>query len=108
MSRAFRSLIERQIAKARASGQLDGLEGAGKPLPKRDPTADGVLETGYRIMAENGVLPEEFELRKRLDAARQAYASEPDETKRKTLMSDIAELEMRFNIAADARRRFIR
>jgi len=31
--RSFRNLIERQIKKAEAEGQLTGLGGEGKPLP---------------------------------------------------------------------------
>ena len=59
-------LAERQIQKARLKGQLQGLQGEGKPLPDRPGDAfispgDAV---GFRIMAEAGVLPEEITLKK--------------------------------------------
>lgn len=107
MLRGLRTLIENQIAKARAEGKLQGLEGEGKPLPPRDATVDAGLEAGYKIMAEAGVIPEEFKLKKELDAARKLYAGAKSEEERKALMSRIADLEMRYNIAADARRKFM-
>ncbi|WP_170416611.1 DUF1992 domain-containing protein [Ruegeria atlantica] len=103
-------LIERQIKKAQAEGQFDGLEGEGRPLPDRssEAQADPALAAGHRIMAQAGVLPEEFSIKKELDAARKAYASQTDPDERKATMAKIAELEMRYNMARDARRAFMR
>ncbi len=103
-------LVERQIRKAQAEGQLEGLEGEGKPLPDRssDAQTDPALAAGNRIMAQTGVLPEEFDIRKQLDAARKAYAALTDPQDRKAAMAKIAELEMRYNMARDARRAFLR
>lgn len=110
MSRAFRNLIERQIRKAEAEGKLSNLEGEGKPLPDRpgDALIDPGLAAGHRIMAEAGVLPEEFKLKKELDAARAAYAKLTDPDEKKSAMKRIADLELRYHIAQDARRRFMR
>lgn len=108
MLRGLRNLIENQIAKARAEGKLQGLEGEGKPLPPRDPSVDAGLEAGYKIMADAGVVPEEFKLKKELDATRKLYADAKSEEERKALMRQIADLEMRYNIAADARRKFMK
>lgn len=69
---------------------------------------DPALAAGQRIMAEAGVLPEEFSLKKRLDAARQTYASLVNPEDRKAAMQDIADLEMRYNLARDARKAFLR
>lgn len=103
-------LIERQIKKAQAEGQLQDLEGEGKPLPDRSGEAqsDPAIAAGHRIMAQAGVLPEEFEIRKKLDAARKEYTELTDPDVRKTAMARIAELEMRYNMARDARRAFMR
>ena len=110
MTRSFRSLIERQIRKAQAEGQLQGLEGEGKPLPDRsgEATGDAVMAAGHRIMAQAGVLPEEFTLKKQLDAARAEYATLTEPAARKSKMAEIAELEMRYNMSRDARRAFLR
>ena len=60
-------LAERQILKAQAEGQLDGLRGEGEPLSlSADP--DIAQSVGYRIMAEAGALPEEVRLRKAVEA----------------------------------------
>ncbi len=103
-------LVERQIKKAQAEGQLEGLEGEGQPLPDRSSEAqtDPAVATGHRIMAQAGVLPEEFSIKKELDAARKTYASQSDADERKVTMAKIAELEMRYNMARDARRAFMR
>ncbi|MEM8729506.1 MAG: DUF1992 domain-containing protein [Pseudomonadota bacterium] len=110
MSRSFRSMIERQIRKAQADGAFDDLEGAGKPLPDRsaDTLADPGLAVGLRMMAEAGVTPEEFALKAELSAARHDYQAATDPVTQKTAMARIAELEMRYNMARDARRAFFR
>ncbi|WP_170572799.1 DUF1992 domain-containing protein [Ruegeria atlantica] len=103
-------LIERQIKKAQAEGQLQDLEGQGHPLPDRSSEAqcDPAITVGHRIMAQAGALPEEFEIKKALDAARSTYAGLTDPDERKAVMSKIADLEMRYNMARDARRAFMR
>ncbi|EDZ48320.1 conserved hypothetical protein [Rhodobacterales bacterium Y4I] len=110
MIRAFRNLIERQLAKAQAEGQLQGLKGEGKPLPDRSGEAhlDAGLAAGLRIMAEAGVVPEEFRLQADLDAARKEYAALTDPQARRAAMARISDLEMRRNMARDARKSFFR
>lgn len=103
-------LVERQIKKAQAEGQLERLEGEGHPLPDRSSEAqtDPAIAAGHRIMAQAGVLPEEFNIKKELDAIRRTYPSLTDPEDRKAAMARIAELEMRYNMARDARRAFMR
>jgi len=110
MSRKFRELTERQIQKALAEGKLSKLDGEGKPLPRRpgDALVDPALAAGHRIMAEAGVVPEEFRLKKELDAARAAYAELTEPEERKSAMKRIADLELRYHTAQEARRRFMR
>lgn len=103
-------LAERQIQKARAKGQLQGLAGEGKPLPDRPEQAfvnpgDAV---GFRIMAEAGVLPEEIILKKQVLAQRAVLAALTDPEERKAAMAELARLEMRKAIAEEARRKFLR
>lgn len=110
MLRAFRQLIERQIRKAEAEGQLSGLAGEGKPLPDRpgDALVDPADAVGYRIMAEAGALPEEITLKAELAEAQRAYAEASDEGEKRELMERIAELDMRHAIAREARKSFMR
>lgn len=107
--RSLRSLVERQITKAQASGILNGLKGSGKPLPDRRVEARGEasISAGMRIMAEAGVLPEEFRLKKELEAARHTYSKYSTDAERKAAMKQLADLEMRYGIARDARRKFM-
>lgn len=107
--RNLRTLAERQITKAQTSGKLSGLEGEGKPLPER-PVETGqaaALAAGMRIMADAGVVPEEFTLKKQLEAMRQAYTQCGSEAARKALMARIADLELRYGIAREARKKFM-
>ena len=110
MSRSLTRLIENQIAKAIAEGQLTGLDGEGKPLPDRSGEATGGATTAIamRIMAEAGAVPEEFKWKKALDAARATYAEAGSEAERRAAMALIAELELRYNIAVEARRAFLK
>ena len=63
---------------------------------------------GHRIMAQAGVVPPEFELKKQLDAARQAYSTLTDVQDKKDAMTRIADLELPYSLARDARRAFMR
>jgi hypothetical protein len=104
-------LAERQIQKARLKGQLQGLEGEGKPLPDRPGDAfvsAPATRSGFRIMAEAGVLPEEITLKKQAAAQRAHLATLTDEAERKAAMAELARLEMRQAIAEEARRKFLR
>jgi hypothetical protein len=109
MSRNFRQLIEQQIRAAEAKGELSGLSGEGKPLPKRPEEAmvDTATLVGHRIMAEAGALPEEIKLKEALRLARVAYQGLTDPEEKHAAMQAIADLEMRYNIAADARKKFL-
>lgn len=102
----WRELIERQILKARAEGQLDDLEGAGKPLPTQ--TGDAAEAAGFRMMAEAGVVPREIELRKALEAQRRKLADTSAPDARKAEMSKLADLELRLALETEARRKFLK
>lgn len=103
-------LAERQIQKARLKGQLQGLEGEGKPLPDRpgDAFVSSGDAVGFRIMAQAGVLPEEITLKKQAAAQRAHLATLTDAAARKEAMARLAQIEMRQAIAEDSRRKFLR
>ncbi|MDU8943828.1 DnaJ family domain-containing protein [Ovoidimarina sediminis] len=110
MSRGLRSQIERQIQKAIAEGQLSGPSGEGKPLPDRSGEAftDMATRVATRIMAEGGAAPEEFKLKEALLAARRSYDATAPEAERRLAQALIAELELRYNMAVEARRAFMK
>jgi hypothetical protein len=103
-------LAERQIQKARLKGELQNLEGEGKPLPDRpgDAFVSAGDAAGFRIMAQAGVLPEEITLKKQVLAQRAQLATLTDEAERKAAMAELARLEMLQAIAEESRRRFLR
>lgn len=103
-------LAERRMKAAVAKGELQHLQGEGKPLPDR--TGDAFISAGdavgFRIMAEAGVLPEEINLKKRAQAQREKLAGLTDEAERKAAMAELARLEMLQAIAEEARRKFLK
>jgi Domain of unknown function (DUF1992) len=103
-------LAERQIQKARLKGELQGLEGEGKPLPERpgDAFVSAGDAAGFRIMAQAGVLPEEITLKKQAAAQRAHLATLTDAAERKAAMAELARLEMLQAIAEESRRKFLR
>lgn len=107
MLRAFRQMVERQISKTRAEGGLQGLAGEGKPLPDRSAHEDAGQSAGLRMMAEAGVVPEEFPLKQALADARATYTQLSNPAEKRAQSAVIADLELRYNIAREARRRFL-
>lgn len=103
-------ISEQRILAARAKGQLSGLAGEGKPLPDR--TAEAFVSAGeavgFRLMAEAGVLPQEITLQKAADAQRAILAKLVDPDARKRAAAKLAEIEMRREMAIEARRRFMK
>lgn len=109
MVKSWHRLTEQQIRKAEAEGKLKGLAGEGKPLPERpgDALIDAGDAVGHRIMAEAGALPEEIKLKAKLDAARRAWGEATDPEEKKRRMAEIADLELRYAIAREARLKFL-
>lgn len=109
MPQTFDRLVERQIQKALAEGKLQNLDGEGKPLPDRSGEAftDMATAVAVRIMAQAGAMPEEFKIKKLLDAAKQSYRDAEGEDAKRVAMALIADLQQRYNMAVEARRRFM-
>ncbi|SDD31665.1 protein of unknown function [Paracoccus isoporae] len=99
----FERIAQRRIDEAEARGELRGLAGEGRPLDRARlrEKSDDVM---HRIMADTGFLPEEFRLRKEVEAKRAVLEQIEDEAERDALRRHIALLELRANIATDARR----
>jgi len=109
MIRSWQRLTEQQIRKAELEGKLKGLAGEGKPLPERpgDAFIDPGDAVGHRIMAEAGALPEEIKLKAALDTARRVWSAETDPAEKKKKMARIADLELKYSIAREARMKFL-
>lgn len=96
-------IAEEQIKQAQRRGELDNLEGAGKPLAVRD-TGNGLQSIGYKIMAGAGAVPEEVKLRKEVEAQRAVLQALTDPQERKAAMAKLADIQMRLAIQEEARR----
>jgi hypothetical protein len=101
----FSDMAERQILKAQAEGQFENLKGAGKPLDL-DAGGGSSDAVGFRIMAEAGALPREIELRKAVEAQTAKLRATTGEEERRRETRTLAELQLRLDIEAEARRRF--
>ena len=99
----FERIAQRRVDEAEAKGELRGLAGEGKPLDRARlrERAEDVL---HRMMSDGGFVPEEFRIRKDVEAKRAALDQIEDPKERKALQRHIALLELRANIATDARR----
>ncbi|SLN50247.1 J-domain-containing protein [Roseisalinus antarcticus] len=107
MSFFLARIAERLIECARDEGRLSNLKGEHRPLdlPSGNPHVDVMTEVGHRVMAENGAIPPEVVMRKSLAEARDALKSAIGEAERRTARSRVADLELRCNMAAEARMR---
>jgi hypothetical protein len=102
-------LAERRMQAARLKGDLQGLDGEGKPLPDRpgDAFVSAGDAVGFRIMAEAGVLPEEIVLKKQVIAQTALLATLTDESERRTAMAELGRLQMLQAMAEESRRKFL-
>lgn len=100
----FSTLAERQIQKAKMEGQLENLEGEGKPLPNRP--GEDAQAVGFRIMAEAGAVPREIQLRKEIDAQRLVVQASVGTSDYRTQIKKLSDLELRHSIEKEARIRF--
>lgn len=98
-------LAERRMLAALAEGKLSHLEGEGRPLPAHPEEAyvDPGEAVGFRIMHEAGFVPQELELGRKLAAARTALVAARDPDERRWRMGEVADLEMRRNMARETR-----
>ena len=88
--RFFERLAEERIEAAMEDGAFDNLPGAGKPFTWRP--GDPVVPKSLR---ESGYTPPIVVLNRRLEDLRTRLAAESDRTRRRALLSEIAETEMR-------------
>ncbi len=86
----FERLARERIERAMEDGQFDDLPGAGRPLDLR-PDEPAVPKS----LRESGYTPPVVILIRRLEDLRRRLADERDRTKRRLLLAEIAETDMR-------------
>jgi hypothetical protein len=105
----LRRVAEARAAQAQRAGELDGLPGKGKPLPP-DPyaTVPASMRAAVRVLSNAECPPEEVELRREMDRARQALEAASDGDARREAMRQFVDAELRYNLAIDRYRRISR
>lgn len=103
-------LAEKRMQAAVAKGELQGLEGAGKPLAENPlPHFVSPLDAaGFRMMAEAGVIPEEIRVQKECEVQRRLIAGLTDPAAIRAAEKTLADLETQRGMAIEARRKFMR
>jgi hypothetical protein len=86
----FERLARERIERAMEEGQFDALPGAGRPLDLR-PGESAVPKS----LRESGYTPPVVILIRRLEDLRARLAEERDRTRRRLLLAEIAETDMR-------------
>lgn len=102
----IKNLAEHRIAAAQRAGELDDLAGSGEPLPPD--TYSGVtpgMQAAATILSNSGYVPEEVELLREMNEAREALATATTEEERTERMRSFRDAELRYNLALDRHRR---
>jgi len=88
-----------------ARGEFDNLPGKGKPIDLTDYfNTPEDFRLAYSIMKNAGVLPEEVEILKEIEALNNELEACTDAGQRKQLRKKIEERKMRFSLLMEGRR----
>ncbi|SIT10685.1 protein of unknown function [Roseivivax lentus] len=103
----FPRIAEQRMQEAAEDGLFDNLKGAGQPIPdlQSHDGLDAATRAGFRIMSEAGAVPFEVSLKRALNDARAALRDCRDAEARPSLMRKLADLEMRYAMTMEQRRR---
>ena len=98
----FEKLVEQRIREAQAAGEFEGLEGAGRPvnLDAYFATPEE-LRAGYAVLKSAGVVPEEVQLLREIEALRVSRAASTDAAERARLGRDLAELSLKYRLLVE-------
>jgi len=97
---AMRRLAERRIEEAMREGKFANLKGAGKPLDLEPAPADENARMTWwalRILRQNDVVPEELQIRKRIDTLKSMLPRAEDEAGVHMLVEQINDLVKKLN-----------
>lgn len=101
----FSSIVEEKIKQAIRSGDLDNLPGKGKPLELDD--LEGIpsdLRTGYKIMKNAGMIPEEMQLKKDMVSLEELIAVCKDPEQKEEYRRQLNEKQLRFQLMMEKRK----
>ena len=103
----FEKIAEEKIREAIEKGEFDDLPGSGKPLQGLDSyfaTPEDV-RLGYSILKNSGFMPEEVALLKEINILKEQVAAFADPGKKSELNSQIAELQLKYDLLMEQYRK---
>ena len=103
MNHPLSALIDQIVQNADRQGAFDDLPGAGKPLAHLDDPQNAVLN---RIMKEADAKSPVVVLRRQILAAQKKLKAASDDTTRKAIMLQLAELQTKLAIEMEAFRKY--
>jgi hypothetical protein len=102
----FDRLVEQKIREAMAAGEFDDLEGTGLPIDLEAYFAmPEELRAGFKLMKNAGVVPEEIQLLKEIDALRLELESCLDEASKRRLEKSLRDKALGFKLLMESRKR---
>jgi hypothetical protein len=105
MSDLLRTLAESKIRAAIDRGDFDNLPGMGQPLQLEDLShVPPELRMAYKLLKNNGFLPEEMELQKEIHSLDDLIAKSINPEDRKALAKQRFKLNLHYKILMERRR----
>jgi hypothetical protein len=99
---SFEKLVEEKIREAMAEGEFDNLSGRGKPINLDDYFATPEdLRMGYSVLKNAGVIPEQAQLLKEIEALKLDLAKCSEERERTRIRRSIETLTLKANLIAE-------
>ncbi|CAA7600294.1 Domain of unknown function (DUF1992) [Acididesulfobacillus acetoxydans] len=106
MSGIFAKIAEEKIREAIRNGEFDNLPARGKPINLDDWASLPVeIRLGYTLLKNTGYAPEEVQLLKEIAELREQLTVCPDHDEKKRIRQKLRELETRYNLAMELRKR---
>lgn len=98
----FDKLVEQKIREAQKAGEFDRLEGSGRPvnLDAYFATPEE-LRAGYAVLKNAGVLPEEAQLRREINEAKERLDACVDAHERERLARAHNELTLKYSLMVE-------
>ncbi|MGA9997259.1 MAG: DUF1992 domain-containing protein [Pyrinomonadaceae bacterium] len=102
----YESMIEQMIREAMERGEFDNLKGEGEPVDLNTYfAAPEDWRIGFSLMKNAGVVPEEMELLKEVNAMKQELSVCKDEEERRKLKKRIDETMLKYNLLKERYKR---
>lgn len=99
----FKHIAEQKIKKAVENGELEDLQGKGKPLKFKDSNVPEEYRLGYKILKNSGYLPEELEIEKEIEKYKCMVEKTKDVDEKRKLLKKITYMNMQKNLMKEKR-----